>query len=415
MCWLGTQLRLHDLWVTDLGWKKKVGVVHMFPKEAEIVIIGGGVLGSSAAFFLAKAGRDVVVLERGDRGGEASAGNAAFVWSLTRRPGIDVRLAKHSLEIHQQLSKELGGIPEYRRCGALLVIDDEKQMPIVEAHVKARCADGFPLKMLDAKETRELEPFLTDRLLGAVYSPIDGCINPIYLVIELNKRAEELGAKFCYHTEVCDIELEDNKVKAVVTTKGKIRTNTIVNAAGSWARFIGGMVGVKIPIVPYQMQMIVTEQLPPVLSHVLMGASYMVDEYEKEELAKKEEAGFGCALVASQQLSGTLLLGATWKDVGYDKRTTQEEVEAIARENLRFLPSLKHVNVIRSFANSFPFTSDDLPIMGYVDGVEGFIMAAGHCGHGICLGPGSGKLIQELICDGKTSLPLEELSLSRFH
>ena len=76
----------------------------MFPKEAEIVIIGGGVLGSSAAFFLAKAGRDVVVLERGDRGGEASAGNAAFVWSLTRRPGIDVRLAKHSLEIHQQLS-----------------------------------------------------------------------------------------------------------------------------------------------------------------------------------------------------------------------------------------------------------------------------------------------------------------------
>ncbi|MEW6265711.1 MAG: FAD-dependent oxidoreductase [Thermodesulfobacteriota bacterium] len=387
----------------------------MFPEEAEIVIIGGGILGSSAAYFLAKAGREVVVIEKGDRAGEASAGNAAFVWSLTRRPGIDIRLASHSLEIHRQLQEELDGVPEYRRRGGLLVIDEEKQIPLVEAHVQARNADGFPLQRLDAKETREMEPLLGDHILGAVYNPIDGCANPIYLVIALNRRAKELGAKFYYHTEVSGIEIENNRVKAVVTSRGKVRTDTVVNAAGSWARFIGDMVGVKIPIVPYQMQMIVTEQLPPVMSRILMGASYMVEEYEKEDLGRRGQAGFGCALVASQQLSGTLLLGATWKEAGYDKRTTPEEMEAIARTNLKFFPSLKHVQVIRSYANFFPFTGDDLPIMGRVDGLEGFIMAAGHCGHGICLGPGSGKLIQELICDGRTSLPLEELSLSRFH
>jgi sarcosine oxidase subunit beta len=139
-----------------------------------------------------------------------------------------------------------------------------------------------------------------------------------------------------------------------------------------------------------------------------MGASYMLEE------DTGKTGGLGCGLIISQQAAGNLLIGASWRDTGYDKTMIQEEIELMASVNVQGMPMLKNVRVIRSYANFFPHTEDDLPILGKVDGVEGFIMACGHNGHGIGMGPGSGKMIQELICTGETSIPLDELSLSRF-
>lgn len=382
----------------------------MLSREAEVVVIGGGVVGSSIAYFLARAGKKVVLIEKGYKAGEASGANAAFVWSITRKPGIDIRLAMHSINIHRQLQQELDMGFEYVYNGGLLVIEDEEQLPFVEAHVKARAEDGYPLEMIDAKQVFELEPLLSEeKIIGAVFSPVDGTTNPIFLVISLNLQAQKLGAKIFHHTEVRGIEVMGGKIKGVITDKGTIKTNTVVNAAGSWGCFIGEMVGLKVPITPFQLAMLVTEQLPPCVFHPIMGASYMVEE------DTGKEGGLGCGLIISQQASGNLLIGASWRDAGYDKRTNQEEIELIARVNVEVMPSLKDVRAIRSYANFFPHTDDDLPILGKVDGVEGFIMACGHNGHGIGLGPGSGKLIQELICEGITSIPLDELSLSRFN
>jgi sarcosine oxidase subunit beta len=293
--------------------------------------------------------------------------------------------------------------------GGLLIIEDETQLPFVETHLQKRAEDGYPLEMLDAGQVLEREPHLAkERVIGAVYSPIDGKTNPIYLVIALNLQAQKLGAKLFHYTEVRGIEVTDGKVKGVVTDKGTVKTSTVVNAAGSWGCFIGDMVGIKVPVSPFQLAMLVTEQLPPTVSHAIMGASYMVEE------DTGKEAQLGCGLIMSQQAAGNLLIGASWRKTGYDKRTIQAEIELMARVNVRAMPMLKTVRIIRSYASFFPQTADDLPILGKVDGVEGFIMACGHCGHGIGMGPGSGKLIQELICDGKTTIPLDELRLSRF-
>ena len=382
----------------------------MFPVEAEVVVIGGGIVGSSTACFLAQAGKKVVLIEKGYKAGEASGANAAWVWSLSRKAGIDIRLAMHSIQIHRQLQDELDMATEYVHKGGLLVIDGEEQIPFVEAHVKARAEDGYPLEMIDGKQALELEPMLSkDKIMGAVWSPIDGTTNPLFLVIALNLQAKKLGAKIFHHTEVQGIEVTGGKVRGVMTDKGAIKTDTVVNAAGPWSCFIGEMVGLQVPVTPFQMAMLVTEQLPPCVSHPIMGASYMVEE----DTGKEGE--LGCGLIVSQQASGNLLIGASWRDAGYDKTTIREEIERIARLNMEAMPALKDVRVIRSYANFFPHTQDDLPILGKVDAIEGFIMAAGHNGHGIGLGPGSGKLIQELICEGKTSIPLEHLSLSRFH
>ena len=382
----------------------------MFPREAEIVVIGGGVVGSAVAYFLARAGKNVVLVEKGGRGGEASAANAAFVWSITRKPGIDIRLAMHSFDIHQQLQTELAMDFEYVRGGGLMIIEDKTQLPFVETHLQKRAEDGYPLEMIDADRVLELEPHLArERVYGAVYSPIDGFTNPIFLVLALNLEAQKLGAQLLHYTEVVDIGITDGKVKGVITDKGTIKTETVVNAAGSWGCFIGDMVGIQVPVSPFQLAMLVTEQLPPTLSHAIMGASYMVEE----DTGKDE--GLGCGLIMSQQAAGNLLIGASWRKTGYDRRTIQEEIELMARVNVRAMPMLKTVRIIRSYANFFPNTPDDLPILGRVDGVEGFIMACGHCGHGIGMGPGSGKLIQELICDGKTTIPLDAVNLARFN
>jgi glycine/D-amino acid oxidase-like deaminating enzyme len=381
----------------------------MFPEEAEVVVIGGGIIGSSAAYFLAKEGKKVVLIERGYQSGEASGGNAAWVWSLTRKAGIDITLGMHSISIHRQLQNELDLDFEYRANGGMLVIDAENQLPFVEAHLKQREKDGHPLERISAAQALEIEPMLNSKkLLGAVWNPVDGTTNPILLVIALNRQAEKLGAAIAHHTEAQGIGVRGGRIESVTTNQGTIRTNCVVNAAGSWAAFISDMVGLHVPVKPFQMAMLVTEQMPRCISHPIMGASYMVEE------DAGKTGGLGCGLIVSQQVSGNLLIGASWRDAGYDKRTTQEEIECMARVALNAIPALKHIRVIRSFANFFPHTSDDLPILGNVEGISGFIMASGHNGHGIALGPGSGKLIAELICDGKTTIPLDALALSRF-
>jgi sarcosine oxidase subunit beta len=231
--------------------------------------------------------------------------------------------------------------------------------------------------------------------------------------VALNRKAAQMGAKIFYHTEVQGIRLENHRVKEVVTSRGSIRTNTVVNACGAWAPFIGNMVGIKIPIIPNRMEFIVTEQLPPLIFHMLMGASYVTEEYGKDEMIA-DRRRFGCGLSIHQTVSGNILLGSTWRFTGYDRSTSYEETVAIGKEVKKLLPSLRDFHVIRTFANFFPFTQDDLPILGYVEEIGGFIMAAGHSGHGICLGPITGKLVSELICTGQTSIPLDELSFSRF-
>src|SRR5210317_1369907 len=113
----------------------------MIPQEAEVVVIGGGVVGSSVAYFLARAGKDVVLVEKGCKAGEASAANAAFVWSITRKPGIDIRLAMHSFNIHRQLKAELEMDFEYEQGGGLMIIEDETQLPFVESYLQKRSED----------------------------------------------------------------------------------------------------------------------------------------------------------------------------------------------------------------------------------------------------------------------------------
>ena len=217
----------------------------MVPKEADVVIGGGEVVGSSIAYFLSKSGRDVVLLDKGDITGEATAANGAFVWTSTRRPGIDLDLALASVEIHKALHQELDIDNEYRQSGGMIIIEDDHQIPAMEVFQREREGAGLRMEMLDGKKARELEPFLSERIAGALYNPLDGGINPFYLVAGLQQKVEQMGGRVLLHTAVRGIEVEGGRVKEVVTDKGSIRTDVVVNACGAWASLIGDMVGIR--------------------------------------------------------------------------------------------------------------------------------------------------------------------------
>jgi sarcosine oxidase subunit beta len=169
------------------------------------------------------------------------------------------------------------------------------------------------------------------------------------------------------------------------------------------------MVGLTIPIKPRRGQIIVTEACPPMVRHCLVSAKYIAAKYDPE-IAKGEGEGISI----EQTENGNFLLGSTREFVGYDKRTTPEGLRRIAAKTAGILPALAQVNVIRAFAGLRPYTPDGLPILGPVDDVSGFIMAAGHEGDGIALSPITGELIGQWIATGKSDIPLDAFQLNRF-
>jgi sarcosine oxidase subunit beta len=231
-------------------------------EKADVLIIGGGIMGCSLAYNLAKHKKKVIVVERSHVGAEASGRNAGGVRQQARDPA-ELPLAMKSVDMWLGLSKELSYEVEYRRVGNLMVARNPQQMEVFEKRVKREREMGLEVRMVTADEACKIVPSLMrEKILGGTYCPSDGTANPIRTSFAFANAAKALGVKIYTQTEVTDIELAGDKIKAVETTGGKIWGELVVDAAGAWAPVIGRMVGVDIPIQPKRCQMMVTQQLP---------------------------------------------------------------------------------------------------------------------------------------------------------
>jgi sarcosine oxidase subunit beta len=172
------------------------------------------------------------------------------------------------------------------------------------------------------------------------------------------------------------------------------------------------MVGIDIPIVPLRGEIFVTEALPPIARIPTSEARYIVVKKDPKGFGQADKSGVTCGI--SQSLNGNVYLAASKEFAGHDKRTSTHALARLAQGAVRFFPKLAGARVIRSYAGLRPYTADGLPILGDVDGIEGFTMACGHSGDGISLAPITGKLISEMITNGKPSVCLDEFRLSRF-
>ena len=387
-------------------------------KSYDVIVIGGGVQGTSTAYQLARRGYNVAILEQNDiASGTASHTDGATLIS-DKQPGIDVLQGYHSVELYRKLANEFSYDIEFKSCGFMYVCETEEEMAAAEDYAAKVRAQGFSMVVIDPKEMCEREKYLAKDLKGGLWTESDGLVNPYKVCFGFIEEGKRLGTLDVYtHHEVTGIKLGlQNKVEAVITDRGTFKTNTVVNACGVWAPSIGRMVGIDIPIEPRKGMLLITEKTETIAHTEILEFGYWLAKFFagfKRPVSELVEKHNVCLNIETTH-SGNTIVGGCRLFRGYDIKSECEIMQAIAERAIRFFPVLKDINCIRSFGGIRPFCLDHLPIVSGVDEVPGFYIAAGHEGDGVALAPITGLLIAQMIAGEPTEFDASELAFSRF-
>lgn len=379
--------------------------------KTDVVVIGGGVIGSAITYYLTKRGKKVTLLEKKYLVNGSSAACDQGILLQSKAPNEHLTLAIYSLEMFKNLEKELGRKLEFVQKGYLVLIETELELQAMKEIVAKQNELGLPSRIISREEALSMQPGLNpDAFVAAACCDWDGEVNPYMLTMAFADKAEELGAVIKTGCPVTGLVMEDGAVKGVETPDGVIYADTVVNAAGVWASEIGQMAGLEIPIRPRRGQAFITEAVPKFIHRSVINARYIVAKHHPEVLKGDDsmKAKLGVGLCLTQSEKGNVMFGATREFVGYDVSNTIDGLGTILGNAVHLVPGLKKLNIIRTMGGLRPYTPDSRPLIGYVEGVPGFFMAAGHEGDGISLAPATGKLVSDLIVDGVTDVPAAE-------
>lgn len=381
----------------------------MIRNQPHIVIIGGGVIGTSIAYHLALQNSRVTLIEQKDLAAGSSGACDGLVFMQSKKPGIHLSLAMKSLERFVSLAEELPFDIEFRQTGGLVAIENSAEYKAMEEFASAQQEIGLDVRLLDTAQTLAREPLLSPHLAGATFSPLDARVNPIHLTLGLALAARKNHARIITHARVLGIHTRNNRVTGVATTRGRFDADILVNAAGAMAGRVADMAGISMPVRPRRGQIAVTHADRPVLEHCLISAKYIAAKFDP---ALARDAGQGISM--EQTENGNLLLGSTREFAGFDTANTLSGIKQIIRHTAGILPVLEQYQIIRTFAGLRPFTPDGLPLLGPVSSLSNFFMAAGHEGDGIALSPVTGLVMADLLLKGKTDICLDPFSPDRF-
>jgi hydrogen cyanide synthase HcnC len=391
--------------------------------HSEVVVVGGGVTGCAVAYFAARRGLEVTLVDTPKRG-RATSGSAAGWWptgesvglgcglifAMSRLAGnaaggghgrewlpnsfLDFALRSNDLvpALAGCLREDANMDIEFERTSQLIVLYDEAD----EAYAQALW-DGYPdrrhlFEWLTPREVADAEPILTRRLRGALRFRGDDQLNPYKFADALRAGARTLGARIVPHTEVTGVMLAGSRVVGVETPGATIGCDVLVNAAGAWAGEIGKMAGIDVPVTPVRGQIVCTETLPEILTSCISTTD--------------------CYL--AQKKHGEVIIGSTTEYVGFDVNTTVPATQTLSRGAVRAIPGLEHVAVKRVWSGLRPGSPDELPMLGPVDGLAGYLNACGHFRTGVVNAPLTGLLLAELAAGERPSHPVEPFLLSRF-
>jgi glycine/D-amino acid oxidase-like deaminating enzyme len=371
--------------------------------ESQITVIGGGVIGCFIAYYLCKAGKNVVLLEKGDVGAGASGANGACIMAQSKKPGPKLSLAiQSSNTVWWNLADELGYDIEYVRKGSMLVMESDKEVEFIREFTRTQKESGLPVEILDQKQTRELQPALSKHILASTFCPLDGEVNPFYLLVALINKIRHWGGRIYTHAGVQGFKKKEGLITHVATEKGVVETSLVVCAAGAYSPSIGDMAGVEIPIRPRRGQILITEAVPSLIGPSVMSAKAIVAKHSAVSSAQQNAAPlkFVPGTIISQTVNGNMVLGVTYEFAGYDTGTSIEGVTAVARSTSNIIPTLNNLKVIRAFSGLRPFTKDGAPIIGPAEKIPNFIVAAGHEGDGVAVAPATGMEVSRKLLDG---------------
>lgn len=373
--------------------------MNTLPTTADIIIIGGGVMGASTLYHLAARGqKNVVLLEKEEFFGQGATGRCAGGVRYQFSTEINVKLSLESLPLLERFKEETGQDIDYRQCGYLIACTNEKDYAAFQHNVKLQNSLGVGTQWLDGDEVRRRLPlFHFEDAIGATFNQKDGLVDPNSVVNGYISAAQRLGAKALNNADVKGIRVEGTKVTGVETSQGFIAAPMIVNAAGPWAGLVGQMAGVGIPITSLRRQMFTTTPLPEIPSDL----PFVID--------------FAQSLYFHREGDG-LLIGMSNQDEkhGFDQNVDDEFELVNLEAAIARLPVVEKAGMVSHWAGLYEVTPDAHPFFGKTP-VEGFLVVGGFSGHGFMHGPVSGKLMSELILDGAfRTLDVSTLDLARF-
>lgn len=370
-----------------------------FPATADVLIIGGGVMGASTAYHLAKRGvKNVVLLERDRFFGQGATGRCAGGVRYQFATEINIRLSLESLPMLERFKEEIGQDISYRKCGYLFVLTNDQDVAAFRRNVELQHSLGVQTEWLSRDEVIRRLPLMEfeDALAGTFHRE-DGLVDPNGVVMGYINAAARLGARSITEAEVTGLRLSGGAVRAVETSQGTIETPTVVNAAGPWSAQIGRMAGVELPVSPVRRQMFTTSRL----DELPRDFPFVID--------------FARSLYFHREGEGLLIGMSNQEELpGFDQ-SVDENFELINLEAaIRRMPLVEKAQRASHWAGLYEVTPDAHPIYG-ATGVEGFTVCTGFSGHGFMHGPVSGKLMSEFILDGEFStVDVSMLDLARF-
>ncbi|GLY32985.1 FAD-binding oxidoreductase [Kineosporia sp. NBRC 101731] len=368
------------------------------PAQADVVVIGGGVMGLSTAYHLAAAGVENVVLLESGQLGSGSTGKAAGGVRALFSDEVNIRLGLRGLETLRRFGQDFGQDIDLDISGYLFLLDNDADLAAFEAGVELQNALGVPSRMIDVEEARRLSPPISpEGLRGALFSPDAGHCTPESVVAGYTGAARKLGVTILTGTPATGVFTEGGEIQAVLSPAGRIRTNTVICAAGAWSGRIADWAGVDLPVRPLRRQIAVTTpvaDLPPDLP-------FTID--------------FGTSFYFHREGPGLLLGGTEKEDTwGFDQSPTQDWLDDLASAMAVRVPSLGSVGIRRGWAGLYEMTPDHNALIGEAPGLSRFLYCTGFSGHGFLMGPAAGEVMRDLYLGVTPSIDVSGLSAERF-
>lgn len=368
------------------------------PGRADVVIVGGGAIGTSIAFHLAEAGvTDVVLLERGELGG-GSTSKAAGGVRAQFSDQVNIKLGARSLEAFSRFGARPGQEIDLHSVGYLFLLSDRKDVESFERDIKLQNDLGVSSRLIDVAEAKRLSPLIdTNGLLAAAYSPDDGHCTPESVVLGYAAAARRLGAKLLTRTTVIGIEPAGDEVRTVVTDRGEIEAGTVICAAGAWSRAVGEMAGVDLSVTPVRRQVMFTEPLPELAPVVPFTIDFSTTFYFHRE-------GRG------------LLIGMSDpdQDPGFHLDYSQDWLPRLSEAIGTRAPGLLDVGLRDGWAGLYEVTPDHNALIGRASTPSNFLYATGFSGHGFLQSPAVGEVVRDLHLGRTPVIDVGPLTVRRF-
>jgi sarcosine oxidase, subunit beta len=376
----------------------------------DVVIIGGGCMGASTAYHLTKLGiSNIVIVERETQLATGSTGrNAGGVRHQFSDPA-NIALSKESIALMAHFEEEVGAKIDFWQDGYLFVLSSEDGARAFQANVALQRAHGVDVQWIDAQEAARLAPGLvTSDIVGATYCAADGVADPNGVTMGFARAAQAAGAAILRDTEVTGVRVESDRIVGVDTSHGPIDAPIVVNAAGPWARQIGAMAGVEVPVDPERRHIFIAQ--PPgggswddAAHHGRVPSTrLLVIDFESTFYFHREGGGL---------LFG---MGDPSERPGFDTTVRWDFLPEVTEVAVRRLPALADASITHAWAGLYEMTPDHNAIIGPAADVEGFFVIAGFSGHGFQHSPAAGRILAAQIAGGDPGLDVSSFACDRF-